>query len=67
MNEFSILMLLIGALLVALAVLFYLYITANNNLKKTELDNKDLIEENNEQSTEIAVLREKIFNSEKLK
>ena len=66
MNEFSMLMLLIGAFLVALAVLFYLYITANNNLKKTELDNKDLIEENNEQSTEIAVLREKIFNSEKL-
>ena len=66
MNKFSILMLLVGALLVVIGVLIYLYLSTSKNLKETELLNKVLGEDNNGKSTEIAVLQEQVRNSEKL-
>jgi len=59
-------MLLVGALLVVIGVLIYLYLTASKNLKETELLNKILVEDNGGKSTEIAVLHEQVRNSEKL-
>ena len=66
MNEFSILILLIGALLVVIGALIYLYLATNKNLKNIELENKVLAEDNGGKSTEIAVLQEQVRNSEKL-
>lgn len=66
MNGNNILMLLVGSLLVFVAVLLYLYFSSSKRLKKLEIENKDLIESNSNKITQIAVLEEKIDNSEKL-
>ena len=66
MNGNNILMLLVGSLLVFVAVLLYLYFISSKRVKKLEIENKDLIESNSNKITQIAVLEEKIDNSEKL-
>ncbi len=66
MNGNNVLMLLVGSLLVFVAVLLYLYFISSNRLKKLEIENKDLTESNSNKITQIAVLEEKIDNSEKL-
>ena len=65
MNEFSILILLIGALSSYRGINIFIP-SYNKNLKNIELENKVLGEDNGGKSTEIAVLQEQVRNSEKL-